>query len=347
MIFLNIAWMKNYDGETEDDKPKDGGIWDEKNEVCNFANVDNRCYGFVYPLNLGQINIDRIGADPVSEKIDDVTVIWTAKHVHFGTVVVGWYNNATLYRNPQQVINSPLHHKNNVEVFYAECAFEDAILLPERQRTFQIPRGEGGMGQYLIWYADTKFGPETKHKLSTYIDEFVKTKKHEAAEISRLTGGVDSIGAFDPALEAMIDDVVKIEGSDDTLTEKATLINARLGQGKFRKHLDMLWNGSCAVTGSNVREVLRASHIKPWRECENNIERLDPDNGLLLCAHLDALFDKALISFSETGEMLVSQNIAEIEIKRLGLNGNLRRRPSDGQKRYLAIHRKRFHSESM
>ena len=40
MIFFNIAWMKNYNGETDVDKPKDGGIWDEKNEVCNFANIN-------------------------------------------------------------------------------------------------------------------------------------------------------------------------------------------------------------------------------------------------------------------------------------------------------------------
>jgi hypothetical protein len=343
MIFFNIAWMKNYDGETADDKPKDGGIWDEKNEVCNFANVNNRCYGFVYPLNLGPINIDRVSADPASEKIDDVTVIWTAKHVNFGTVVVGWYKNATLYRNPQQVKNSRQHRKNNVEVFYAECSFDDATLLPERQRTFQIPRGEGGMGQYLIWYADTKFGPETKRKLSAYIDDYVKTQKHDDAQISRMDGGASSISAFDPVFDALLEDIDKIEASDDSPTEKATLINARLGQGKFRKYLDMFWSESCAVTGCNIREVLRASHIKPWRECSNNKERLDPDNGLLLCAHLDALFDKGLISFSDAGAMLVAKNIAQIEVTRLGLSGNLKKRLNDGQKRYLATHRERFH----
>jgi HNH endonuclease len=344
MIFLNIAWMKNYDGETDDDKPIDGGIWDEKNEVCNFANVNSRCYGFVYPKNLGPINIDRIGADPTSEKIHDVTVIWTAKHDNFGTVVVGWYNNATLYRNPQQVKNSPQHHKNNVEVFYAECSFDDATLLPERQRTFQIPRGEGGMGQYLIWYADNKSGPQTKQKLSKYIDEYLKTQKLDTSQISRMGGGVNSIGAFDPAFDALIEDVAKIENADDSPTEKATLIKARLGQGKFRKYLDMFWNESCAVTGCNIRAILRASHIKAWRECINNKERLDPDNGLLLCAHLDALFDKGLISFSDTGAMLVSKNVPDIEITRLGLTGSITKRLNDGQKRYLATHRERFHN---
>lgn len=286
MIFFNIAWMKNYDGETEDDRPKDGGIWDEKNEVCNFANVGGRCYGFVYPANMGKIRIDKIGADLAAGQIDDVTVIWTAKHTDFGTVVVGWYRNAIVYRNAQPIINSALHIANNVELYYAECAFDDATLLPERQRTFPIPRGKDGMAQYLIWYADTKIGTQTKQKLSKYIDDVVETRTHEAAQISRVGEGINSIGAFDPALGTLFEDVTRIEESDIPSTEKVALINARLGQGKFRKHLDMFWNESCAVTGCKIREVLRASHIKPWRECANK-ERLDPDNGLLLCAHLD------------------------------------------------------------
>lgn len=342
MIFFNIAWMKSYDGETEDDKPKDGGIWDEKNEVCNFANIDARCYGFVYPANMGEIKIEKISAAPAADQIGDVTVIWTAKHANFGTVIVGWYRNATVYRNAQPITNSALHVKNNVELYYAECAFDDATLLPERQRTFRIPRGKDGMGQYLIWYADTEIGAQTKQKISKYVDDVVQTRTHEAAQISRIGGGVNSLGAFDPKLETLIDDVSRIEESDNSPTEKAILINARLGQGKFRKYLDMFWSESCAVTSCSIREVLRASHIKPWRECSNNKERLDPDNGLLLCAHLDALFDKGLISFNDDGTMLVANKIAKIEIDRLGLSGKLKKRLNDGQKRYLATHRSYF-----
>ena len=342
MIFFNIAWMKDYNGETEADRPKDGGIWDEKNEVCNFANVDGRCYGFVYPTNMGPINIDRIGAESTAEQIDGVTIVWTAKHESFGTVVVGWYRNATVYRNVQPVTNSPLHLKNNVEHFYAECAFDDATLLSERQRTFPVPRGKDGMGQYLIWYADTKIGTQTQNKLLKYIDEIIESRIHQSTQVSRLGGGADTIRAFDPEFDAICEDVRQIEEADDSPTEKATLINARLGQGKFRKYLDIFWSESCAVTGCNIREVLRASHIKPWRECASNKERLDPDNGILLCAHLDALFDKGLISFNDDGSMLVAKKITKTEIERLGLSGNLKKRLNDGQKRYLAIHRSSF-----
>jgi predicted restriction endonuclease len=50
--------------------------------------------------------------------------------------------------------------------------------------------------------------------------------------------------------------------------------------------------------------LLRASHIKPWADCETDAELLDVYNGLLLAAHLDAAFDSSLISFNEKGQIL-------------------------------------------
>jgi hypothetical protein len=46
-----------------------------------------------------------------------------------------------------------------------------------------------------------------------------------------------------------------------------------------------LWNHRCSVTGSTTKVALEASHIKRWAD-SNDIERLDPDNGLLLTANL-------------------------------------------------------------
>lgn len=50
------------------------------------------------------------------------------------------------------------------------------------------------------------------------------------------------------------------------------------------------WNGLCALTGCAISEILRACHIKPWKK-SSNPERLNPANGFLLIAHVDALFD--------------------------------------------------------
>ena len=43
------------------------------------------------------------------------------------------------------------------------------------------------------------------------------------------------------------------------------------------------------------QQFLVASHIKPWRNCDNS-ERLSGANGLLLSPHVDKLFDRHWIS---------------------------------------------------
>ena len=77
-----------------------------------------------------------------------------------------------------------------------------------------------------------------------------------------------------------------------------------------------IWDG-CAVTDVKLPNVLRASHIKPWR-FSNNSERLDPYNGLLLLPQYDQLFEKGLISFDNHG--VRSPAIEHIETAKLGIN---------------------------
>lgn len=88
-----------------------------------------------------------------------------------------------------------------------------------------------------------------------------------------------------------------------TETERKYLSAARVGQGQFRKDLFEVFGGVCPVTGISNPELLIASHIKPWKACTNS-ERVDSENGILLSAMLDQLFDRGLISFSDSGIML-------------------------------------------
>jgi hypothetical protein len=126
-------------------------------------------------------------------------------------------------------------------------------------------------------------------------------------------------------------------------TEAERLVRERIGQDKFRAALMDYWGGACAATGVAVPEALRASHIKPWAECENDAERLCVYNGLLLVANLDALFDKFFASFDEDGRLLVSSRLAAGEREKLGLPGNLRlRRLEAAHRPWLDFHRQRF-----
>jgi len=106
--------------------------------------------------------------------------------------------------------------------------------------------------------------------------------------------------------------------SEDPLTEKERLQAARIGQGDFRNALVVAWNGTCPLAGVDHLPLLRASHIKPWRS-STNTERLDPFNGLLLAVHVDALFDRGLISFDDNGTLLISNTLSQDNLDRLGI----------------------------
>lgn len=128
-------------------------------------------------------------------------------------------------------------------------------------------------------------------------------------------------------------------------TSKEALIDARVGQGAFRSSVLRLWNNRCSVTGSSTLDAIRASHIKPWRNSTNE-ERLDPANGLPLVANLDALFDAGMISFEDSGRMLVSSKLllSEQEIYCV-IGKTLKKKPTDKTASYLNYHRNNIYRQ--
>ncbi len=75
------------------------------------------------------------------------------------------------------------------------------------------------------------------------------------------------------------------------------------------------------VTGLDVPELLRASHIRPWAQCETDEQRLDVFNGLLLAPHLDALFDAGLMTVDPSGAVQFSAKLNGDQRSALGLLG--------------------------
>jgi putative restriction endonuclease len=121
-------------------------------------------------------------------------------------------------------------------------------------------------------------------------------------------------------------------------TEKESIVKSRIGQGLFRDRVVELWGG-CSVTGLSNLALLRASHIKPWRDSTNQ-ERLDPMNGLLLQPTLDHLFDLGLITFDQTGAVIISPRLSQNDTKKLQLGDNLKLRSVPYRlKGYMEHHR--------
>jgi len=140
-------------------------------------------------------------------------------------------------------------------------------------------------------------------------------------------------------LSPTVDDIESVlkDLSLPTTVRKA-LIDARLGQGRFRLNLVRRFKGMCAVTSCPLQAMLRASHIKPW-SVSTHEERLDVNNGFLLSANIDALFDRGVISFTGQGEMLLSQQLSAEKLREFGAYGNLTSKLNHAQIKYLAFHR--------
>ena len=123
-----------------------------------------------------------------------------------------------------------------------------------------------------------------------------------------------------------------------TKTERKGLVTSRVGQGEYRQALLDKFEGKCAVTQLGIEEVLIASHIVPWRD-SNDHERLDSENGILLSPNYDALFDKHLISFEDSGEIIISPMIKPNQLSLLGISTEAKISVTELMKPYLARHR--------
>jgi hypothetical protein len=120
-------------------------------------------------------------------------------------------------------------------------------------------------------------------------------------------------------------------------------VNARVGQDKFRDDLMKLWGGRCALTGVDQKELLIASHTKPWR-LSNDKERTDKNNGFLFESRIDKLFDARLISFDDEGCILISPRLSESNVLAMQIKKDQKILSSlnSGQQDYLKFHREQL-----
>ncbi|AQG97605.1 hypothetical protein A9R05_01200 [Burkholderia sp. KK1] len=88
-------------------------------------------------------------------------------------------------------------------------------------------------------------------------------------------------------------------------TERDAMIKVRIGQSRFRDALIDRWGG-CSVLGCKDRDLLIASHIRPWSQCDNPNDRVNVANGLLLTPNFDRLFDRGLITFDQSFRIRIS-----------------------------------------
>lgn len=93
--------------------------------------------------------------------------------------------------------------------------------------------------------------------------------------------------------------------------EKISTVKQRVNQNFFRRAVLASYKNSCCITGLNNSELLIASHIKSWKDSDEN-EKTNPCNGLCLNALHDKAFDRGFLTVTPDYKIHVSKNISDI-----------------------------------
>ncbi len=126
-----------------------------------------------------------------------------------------------------------------------------------------------------------------------------------------------------PAFEGMLD----LSGVEESLCERPKvqikeynskeiagynreiIQRVRVGQNLFRAAVLDNFNHRCCITGLGHDKLLRASHIRPWKDCTKNTDRISVGNGLCLNPLHDVAFDQGLITVNENLKVELSPAI--------------------------------------
>ncbi len=171
ILFCRIGWAKYYDGDIND-IPQKGGEFTENNigfEFYNAKSYSGTYYG--YAKTQGRIHFEKIEAhySQFAKTMENVLVVWFAKNPLGGQFVVGWYKNATVFRNWQSIDNSILKERNEKSIKKYIAKSNSVKFLAESERTFEIT----GAGQNNIFYGNELL----KANFLNYINEISENSK--------------------------------------------------------------------------------------------------------------------------------------------------------------------------
>jgi hypothetical protein len=209
------------------------------------------------------------------------------------------------------------------------------------------PSGANAKQRSLIWIGDSAGQTEVDGGKVVFRVKDVEGPFFTSLSFRNLSGLAEPQAGwcyYDSTAKSEQDDAnLSAQSTEDEEYERETAakkeIWVRRYQGLFKSKLIKVWGNRCAVTDVTELGLLRASHIRPWSESTHK-ERLSQHNGLLLSAHLDALFDRHLISFDESGNMRISSKLSQATRKVYGLRDGLklRIRPQGELNKFMAAH---------
>jgi hypothetical protein len=287
-------------------------VWSPKSKANGAPNIsyDNltRCQFGDVVFSYANGLISQIG-------LVEAAAITALKPAEFGSAGENWSQEGWLVRVNWQRLKQPIVPQTFFELLQP--------LLPKRYSPISTTTGRGNQGIYLAGLSDS---------LGVLLLQLIEEHSDPAVRVHLVVLAEESAYAA-----ALLDDMQRLREVPSS-TERDALTKARLGQGLFRRRVSEL-EPACRVTGLARQEFLVASHIKPWRSC-NNSERLSGANGLLLSPHVDKLFDRHWISFDTGGELIWQHEAAGEALRGWGIQGaNLIRPFGRDQEIFMAVHR--------
>lgn len=308
MVYWWVNHKKTYRQEVEG-----GYIWSPKTRADG---VRSQFYDNMAEVQPGDIIFSYAYAQIRDVGVATGPAVTAQKPSEFGAAGQGWKGEGWFVPVEFLRADHAMRPKDHIEAIRE--------LLPEKYAPINSV-GDGNQGAYLA-----HISPALGELLLSLIAR--PSTQDQFAQLSATHGHT----ATDDDIEKHIRN-----RTDLSATEKEQLVLSRRGQGRFRRALEEI-EPQCRVTGLADKKHLKASHIKPWRD-SSNPERLDGHNGLLLTPHIDHLFDKGYVSFTDDGELLLSGALSHEAAQAFDISPS---QPTGSftaeQKVYLAYHREKI-----
>jgi hypothetical protein len=272
VLFCRIASMKYYQG-IEDNNQQDGGRWvtegNPPHERFNFKDRDGVIKGFVQSGSRSRgMNLSKIDSTVTNdvESIESVLVIFVAKGC-----IVGYYKDATVYRSIQ---DEEHYDQGDFKAYNIEVRSQRAVLLSKESRTYEIPRGRGGMGQSNVFYIYDDQGNLKQNEwikqainyvrinklVKSYISNIISFCQDNPNELSELTG--NNFGTTSYPLLKTVEEIQEndqgVGNNNQTLNFRYWVDNYDINNQAYRFHSQ--WGGHKIWNGENNSISLDEKH---------------------------------------------------------------------------------------
>lgn len=293
-----------------------GFLWAPKRNANGTRNPN---YDFMQRIEPGDVIFSFVGSRIVSIAMAETSAL-TAPKPDFGNAGLNWQNEGWHVEVDYYDLPNPIKPKDHIR--------QIAPSLEEKYSP--LNRSGNGIQAY--------FFPVNPGLLQQVIEILAGQFESAYESLLERKAKPDLLNPSSDDADASSEEKRIEQRLDIGETQRVQLVIARRGQGIYRSNVRLI-ERSCRVTGLAEPQHLVAGHIKPWSK-SSDLEKLDGHNGLLLSPHIDHLFDKGFLSFTNQGGLLVSENLHEQVLTRWHLDRNQRvGNFSAEQSKYLEYHR--------